>query len=286
MEQNTQLFTYTLQANEALYKGMSLKKFDMNYDKPVWFSQEIKTAKMYGNYVHKVVTKNPLKLINITSPYFQSCFMDFLNNYFKRYSNAYKTKMKLLVPIGLPNERSQQKFLEEYCDIKPIPLQPQTQSIYDDVAFYYNRHRYSQQDMDIELVTFLKQMYSQHGFVGYIAPCIWPSKYHFRFSDEICLFSLKSNDLILYQGVKTCSNSQIGGSRKNQFVVQIPPSAYPRIAQDSLDFLRSSGWNGPYELSEKGFIISPHTHELVEHANKLRKKEEIKLQKNNGFKMK
>jgi hypothetical protein len=271
MEQNTQFFTYILQTNETLYKGLHSKTFDMNFEKPIWFSQEEDTEKMYGKYVHRVITKKPLKLINITSPYFHSCFMDFLNNYYKKDNNAYKKKMRLLVPIGLPNESSQQKYLESYCNIKPIPLKQQTQTIYDDVAFYYNRHRFSEKNLDAELVMFLKQFYSQNGFVGYIAPCIWPSKYHFQFSDEVCLFSLKNNDNILYQNFTMYSSSQRGGiSHKNNFVVPIPPSAYPRIAQDSLDILRSSGWNGPYELSDTGFIISPHTHELAEHANKLR----------------
>ncbi len=268
MEQNTQLFSYLLPANETLYKGMTTKKFDMNYNKPIWFSQEEQTAKMYGRHVHKIVTKNPLKLINITSPYFQSCFMDFLNNYFKRYPDSYKTKMRLLVPIGLPNEDSQQKYLENLCNIKPIPIQSQTQSIYDDVAFYYNRYRFSEKNMDAERVMFLKMMYSQHGFVGYIAPCIWPSKYHFKFSDEVCLFSIRDTDMVLYQ---ECKTYQTGGSAKtNKYVVPISTSAYSSIAQESLDILRSSGWNAHYELSETGFIISPHIYELVEHANKLR----------------
>lgn len=280
MEQNVQLFTYTLQANETLYKGLSSKTFDMNFDKPIWFSQEEDTAEMYGKYVHRVLTKSPLKLINITSPYFQSCFMDFLNNYFKKDVNSYTRKMRLLVPIGLPNETSQQNYLERYCNIKPIPLKLHTQSMYDDVAFYYNRHRFSEKSLDAELVMFLKNMYSQHGFVGYIAPCIWPSKYHFRFSDEVCLFTLNNTDNILYQDCKLHSSLQSGGAshKKNKFVVSIPPSAYPKIAQESLDILRSSGWNGPYELSETGFIISPHTHELVEHANKLRQAANLQKQ--------
>jgi hypothetical protein len=268
MEQNTQLFTYMLPSNEKLYKGMNSKKFDMTYDKPIWFSQEENTAKMYGKYVHRVITSKQLKLINITSPYFQSCFMDFLNNYFKTDSDAYKRKMRLLVPIGLPDETSQQNFLSTR-GIIPIPINQQTKTTFNDVAFFYNRHRFSEKKLDVELVEFLQSIYRQYGFDGYIAPCIWPSKYHFQFSDEICLFSLKNTNLVMYQDYKTYT--QRGGKKVNKFVVQRDPKYYSVIAQDSLDILRASGWNKAYKLDETGYIVNPSVYELAEFSRKYQK---------------
>jgi hypothetical protein len=87
--------------------------------------------------------------------------MDFLNGFFRRENGSYRLKMDLLVPIGLPDEASQEAYLRS----RGVHSHPISANIRRDVAFHYNRHRFSHSELDAKLVTFLKSLYEQHGFV-------------------------------------------------------------------------------------------------------------------------
>jgi hypothetical protein len=275
MEYKVSLYTYMLPVNETLYKGMDIQKMDMEYNKPIWFSLKEYTANQYGQYLHKVLTKRSLKLINITSPYFQSTFMDFLNDYYRDEIQAYNKKMVLLSPIGLPDEESQTLYLKDR-GFNPVNIQCK-KDICRDVAFFYNHHRFSEMSMDANFVLFLKQIHKQYNFDGYIAPCIWPSKYHIKFSDEICLFDLKETNALNYVNViKNESILQTGG--RLRLVPKISPKYVEKNTWETLEMLKESGWKGEYEISSDGFLISPSSYELGEFCrNKIAEQKEKEL---------
>jgi hypothetical protein len=254
MEEHMKLYEYKINANETLYKGIDTETISTKYPKPMWFSQNKNTAKQYGRFVHEFKTIKELKLINITSPYFHSSFVDFLNDFFKHNPSSYDEKMKLLIPIGLPDEISQQNYLES-IHVHPISS---NQKIYKEVAFLYNRHICSYSKLDFEFVNFLKNIHKQYGFDGYVAPCIWPSKYHVRFSDEICLFNL-NEDALLHAGVKTYKQS--GGTVS--FDIKLSPQAIETFTMESLEYLQKIGWNKPFKLGKDGLLIKPNSYEAA-----------------------
>jgi hypothetical protein len=267
MDIKAKLYEYELSANETLFKGMDSKSFDMKHDKPVWFSQKRDTAAQYGAFVHKLVNTKPLKLINITSPYFQSTFMDFLNDYYRNETNdqiVYEKKMKLLVPIGLPDESQQKTFLSQSYNVHPI-IKDVNKEHYKNIAFFYNHHRFSEKNLDINLVKFLKNIHLQYQFDGYIAPCVWPSKYHNRFSDEICIFDIHKSKLA-YVDVETISHIGGGSKKKGDFIFS--PATIEKITMSSLNELRYAGWEAKYELDEKGMLLYPDSYTLQEYVNK------------------
>jgi hypothetical protein len=260
------LFTSIIQANETLYKGMNVERFDPQYDHPIWFSQRKETAEQYGSYLHHVITTRPIKLINITSPYFQNTFMDFLNHYFKHEPTSFERKMNLLVPIGLPNEQAQQTFLSS----RGVRVRQLSSSALRDVAFFYNHHRFSQMDLDSRLVQFLNRLFSQFDFDGYIAPCVWPSKYHVQFSDEVCLFKLRDTACLSHVRVQHSPSFQSGGSSYD-----IPKASAKQIEKNTMfamETLRTSKWKGKFVLGLEGYLMEPDDITLIEHANKLRRR--------------
>lgn len=261
MNKKAELYEYRLPMNETLFKGMDQRKFDMGYKNPVWFSIKHDTAKQYGSYVHKFVTKKSFKLINISSPFFQSTFMDFLNDCYRKENNdhvAYRKKMELLVPIGLPDEKSQQTFLASSYSIQPYVKQTDKEH-YKNVAFFYNRHRFSATDTDLYFVKFLQQIHLQYEFDGYIAPCIWPSKYHHKFSDEICLFKIDESKL---SHISLEKIPQKGGRETYSNVRTFSPKTIEKLTMWSLEKLEMAGWDKKYELSNNGILIYPDAYTL------------------------
>jgi hypothetical protein len=274
MDTKVSLYEYTLPANETIYKGMNEDAFNMKFSKPAWFSQKKDTSAQYGMYLHQFVTSRPLKLINVSSPFFQSTFMDFLNDYYRTHDDAYDEKMKYLAPLGLPDEESQQRYLAHHgCYPKLNPLQ---RDAYRDIAFFYNRHRYSRDDMDYDLAKFLQQIHLQYKFDGYIAPCIWPSKYHVRFSDEICIFNLANANCLVH--VQTERLLVSGGSKETDEHV-LEPKYIERNTMKSLERLKYHGWTRKFELSKYGTLVYPDSYTLGTLFHKRQAEEKAKMVK-------
>lgn len=263
MDIKAKLCEYVLPANETLYKGMNEELFSLQYPKPIWFSQRHETASQYGTFVHKFVTKRPLKLINVSSPYFQSTFMDFLNDFYRQDENARNLQLRMLSPLGLPDEESQQRYLST-MGIRPRVSQA-NREVYQDIAFFYNRHRFSHACMDYDLAKFMQSVYHQYHFDGYIAPCVWPSKYHVQFSDEVCIFDIRNADFLVH--VTTNHVGMTAGGRKDEHVFS--PQAIERITMESLEQLRKCGWTEDYELSKEGFLVHPDSYTLGSLYNKM-----------------
>lgn len=267
IQDKSKLYEYIVPANEPLYKGMNESSFIIGYPEPIWFSQNKDTASRYGSFVHEVRTNRSLKLINITSPFFQSTFMDFLNQYYKNDGNAYQQKMELLVPIGLPDNELQQEYIFSNYGIVPSI----NTDLYKNVAFFYNRHRFSEKEMDLRLVNFLKNLHLQFKFDGYIAPCIWSSKYHAQFSDEICLFNINPeiiNYVCYYQqelSGGTSTKKTYGDPLYNKI---FEPVIREKLTIKSLEELRLYGWTGEYKLSKNGMLIYPDAFTLMENYKK------------------
>jgi hypothetical protein len=252
---------------------MEIDAMDMTYKKPVWFSQREDTAKQYGQHVHKVLTTRTMKLINITSPYFQSTWMDFLNEFYRNDKDSYEKKMELLTPIGLPDEPSQDHYLKTIG----FHRRYNNQEIYKDVAFFYNHHRFSQKNMDDHFVNFLQLIHKQYGFDGYIAPCIWPTKYHVQFSDEICLFNMSA---LQYSGFTSYPNQNGGGQLR---LVSIPSPKYvEKNTWRNIEILKNSGWTGEYEIDSDGILVNPSPWVLGQFCKanyEKKKREEVALMK-------
>lgn len=247
-------FEYIIPANEPLYKGVTFPMFDVKYNKPSWFSQSADIASRYttsGGYIHEIRPKTPLRLINIMSRNFHTFIQDHINDKFKYedHSESFHKKMQYLIPLGLPDAKTQIKYVIDKYNEKAT----MTSAIELFSPFFYNQHRYSHHELDTKLITLMKQLLWQHGFVGYIAPCSWTSCFHYDFHNEVCLFDMSHLDLLHFK-VKP---SQLGGgdstpnnpSGKRGLNIPIDTNKIHR------EIYEMYGWDGPFEYDEKGEII-------------------------------
>jgi hypothetical protein len=244
------MFEYILPANEPLYKGTSSNNFDINYTEPCWFSKSIHVARGYGGYVHEVRPKEQLRLINITSPFFHTFLQDHVNDYFRNTDlyASYHEKMQLLIPLGLPDEKTQVPYVTKmYGEQAKYDNDVQLAS-----SFFRNLHRYSNFDLDRKLINLIKNLLWQHGFVGYIAPCKWVTCFHNQFHDEICLFDLSRIEAIYF----TFKQPQKGGGSalQNPYDTEHLEKMLD-VNKINKEIYALYGWYGPYDYDERGRII-------------------------------
>jgi hypothetical protein len=250
------IFEYIVPANQQLYKGTPSRSFDMKYNKPSWFTESLEIAKGYskGNYVHSIRNKNPLRLINIMNPHFHLFLIDLINNLHKYDDNnaSYHKKMQYLIPLGLPDAKSQVAYIKEFFNEEP-KLSNTIQLL---SPFFQHKHRFSEKTLDHNLIRLLKGVMWQHKFVGYIAPCKWVSYFHQEFHEEICLFDMSNTDLV-YFNYSSVQQPYIGGAEDDANRTDRPYNILKNYdhKQSLIDIYRAFGWYGPVEYDESGDLV-------------------------------
>jgi hypothetical protein len=185
----------------SLYHG-SVSNFILEAT-PTWFALDKETAMAYGNVVFEYKLNTDLKMINIQSLEFHNRYMDDLNQLFtgQDYNGVDDRKIYLCIPIGLPNYEVQSKLLREKGIVYEQKLfeYMKDSNKYEMYASCFNdRHRFSANSLDKEMVVVLKQLYPEYD--GYASLIKWPSKIHGGlFNKEVCIF----NPILKLEYVKT-----------------------------------------------------------------------------------
>lgn len=283
------LFTYVIPGNETIFKGMDVKVFDIKYDQPCWYSENMETAKKYGKYVHEIKTTTEIKLINLTSQFFHMFLKDNLNLRFRGNNNngIDINKLKLLLPLGLPDLNSQVQYIKNFIPNNHLnnckPPQPQLEPY---ISVFDRHHRYSNSQYDLELIKTLAHIFGSE-FDGYISPIDWPSCFHNGlFHNEICLFfpekQFTKNKMIYSKLAYT--NTQRGGIKNRQNTMmkfEIDEDDQRRMGTMNLtkeecnkvveEMLNNWKYEGPRHYDEKGNLQVPTWEEAM--ADEKRKKE-------------
>jgi hypothetical protein len=247
------LFEYVIPAYTVLYKGVRNvdDKINLEYDSAMWVATKEDITKYYGGNVYKFITLQDLKLVNIQSKFFHIFIMDFVNNMFKDLDEkgAFHEKMRILFPLGLPDIKTQQKYLARSKNLS----QYMRDTLPTDSEFFYNTNRLSLIEHDKYLAGIMSIMLSKYGFVGYISPAIWPSNYHHRFHEEVCLF-YPSQTSMYFKSIKRISIS----TRKEEEeapVFQYGGSQEQKITNSSyIEAMRLFNYNGRIEYDEFGNV--------------------------------
>ena len=249
METKVAQFEYVICPNETLYKGMNTSVFDNSYQDISWFSKNEKTAQKYGNYVHKVLTTRPLKLVNIMSTQFHTFLQDKLMDMFSNdsFEGTYDTRMKILAPLGLPDLETQTRFLSR---LFPSIRNKTSEEFKVFGAFVGHKSRFSSKELDKGLISLIRNLLQQYSFDGYIAPSSWPSQFHGLFHDEVCLFNPKQcnllyahNSLVIKQSGGTLYYGQFDSGKA--------------IDDNAIDIsvMRTLGYDGPIQYDDNGKVI-------------------------------
>lgn len=248
------IFEYIIPANVPLYKGTPSQDFDMKYNKPSWFTQSREIANKYvknGGFIHSIRPKNEMRLINVMSPHFHTFLQELVND-LHQYDNgidSYHKKMQYLIPFGLPDSHAQIKYITEM-----YRLQPNFTNMVQLLSpFFQHKHRFSEKQLDYDIIELIKQMLWQHGFVGYIAPCEWVSCFHDPFHEEICLFDMSRTNLVYFNYILGPTIAQGGG----QWKPHVPYGADKPydFNKARIKIYNSFGWDGPVEYDENGDVV-------------------------------
>lgn len=200
----------------TLFHGTSKENLKLESN-PMWLAYNKQIATNYSNgIVHEFKVKKSLKTIDIMSLEFHNNYIDNLNRTFTgdNYNGLDERKLKLCIPLGLPNYDIQSKWLEENNIQYAHQLPNYTK--HEDVlmkysGMYKNRHRFSTRQFDQEMIAILKYFYPEYD--GYSSLVSWPSKIHGGlFNPEICLFYPNRDlEFVKTHNVKRGAGKQIGG---------------------------------------------------------------------------
>ena len=253
-----ELFSYVISPNETLYKGINEPVFDINYKGITWVTKNHFTAEAYGRYCHSVKNAKPLRLINIMSKAFQDYLLETLNDMYAHlpFNISYDKKMPYLVPIGLPDYKTQIAYLKKHFTDPAIQkVDPQNVRHFEEYGGLVNyTNRCSIESLDKQLIGLVKRLLVQYKFDGYIAPYQWPSSIHGLFHDEICLFDLSECNLVYnthYQIVRA------GGGSTGQIVStgQIMTNDTRTENEMAIFTMKAMGYDGPHKYKKNGAIV-------------------------------
>lgn len=182
--------------NVELFHGSSFPLSRLRLQ-PTWFAHTSKTANAYGKFVYTFKSK-AIILLDIQNQNFHNDFMSKLNNYYATQRNTHA--LRVLAPLGLPDYKTQMKFMEK----NNVGLYPENarqmnskeketlRRIEEFSGLYGNKHRFSLQkdddDLDREMVDMMRILYPN--FDGYTCQSLLPS-YHMGgfMAAETCLFN-------------------------------------------------------------------------------------------------
>ena len=295
----TDLFEYTLDNKEILYRGLNGVTFDEKYNEISWFSFDKNTANTYAkNKNGKIYSFKPkkqnIKLVNINSMFFRMHLMDLIN---MNYLND--DKVPIFSAIGIPNLESIQYVIDTRFKDKPInsctDLTSDLTKKMKLYAEYLGGHRLSETATDKIFAATLQTFYGKK-FDGYISPLNWATCYHKNFPPEICLFEPKN--ILRYTGNENYIPLSIGGMQTNGSVK--PPNIWstPWGSWDShncvfeedyntrmINQLKKLNWKKPLVYDENGKLIMPDMNEITKNTiNSLFDRTEMKdLMKIPGF---
>jgi len=209
------VFSLELPKGTRLFKGTDAQALDMSRKGPVWLTLNKSQCKKYGKNVLEFVTNRKLKLINITSHIFRMHFLDQVNiSIGTNDSESLKLKEAILSPIGLPNTDVQKTIINKYVPEESRPkfcggITNNDVQYLAEFAEFIGFHRYSGTNLDLEMVSAMREIYGKH-VDGYIQPTSIPTCWHTTFCDEVCLFDLGAKSFI------TPISKKRGGSKTNK----------------------------------------------------------------------
>lgn len=271
-------FTYTIPANDTLYKGMPSIVFNRTHNRPSWFSYKRQTAHRYGGFLHILKTGSPLKLIDLMSGNFHNWLACHIVDSYRHNecNNVYYDIMELLVPLKIVNKEEQDSFLRERYG---IGVERDVTNVFDTYGkFVQNKNRVSIADLDARLTHLLTLVSRQFKFDGYIASNKWPSTFHGMFDDEICLFDISSlfvSHSLIYVSC-TISQTAHGGSRgqetKDEDISKwkkLDPNASAKDVwnQAIIKNMRLFGYTGPIQYNDQGEVIRMTLDEIRSNAD-------------------
>jgi hypothetical protein len=191
-------YDFIVQNNMTVFKALN-NEYDLNYDKPSWFtsSKEIGSFEQYYNHIYQVSLQPKTKLINITSILFHA---DLMNKILLNVNDPIQ-RDSLLLPLGIPDIEYQKETIRKLKELyEKIPGSETIVNflnsaltnlpIINTIKLFGNHHRFSIENIDSNLVNFIKQMYPEYD--GIISPVNWPSCFHNNdFPMELCIFNPK-----------------------------------------------------------------------------------------------
>lgn len=180
----------TLEKGSVIYRGFS----DRNKKDGKWYAYTIKDASMYGNTIKSYRVKEDIKLVNIMNPLFHMDYIEKLNFKFpgNDYNGIDETKLRAMIPLGLPDIETQQIFLHA-CGISGEKLQIKDNFV---SRLFYNKNRFTMYGFDSIMASCIEEFFKGK-CDGFTNPFRYTDKYTGgSLAREIYIFDLGSLEYI------------------------------------------------------------------------------------------